>query len=93
MARIRQAIKCRAHKTSGDPCPNWAMNGQYVCHAHGGRSPQAKRAAERRELERKALALFFGTCKRLERDQVGSALVASVTAEQTGTRRKGKTDG
>jgi hypothetical protein len=48
MAKKRQARKCGSHKTNGDLCPNWAMRGQEVCHAHGGRSPQAKAAAEER---------------------------------------------
>lgn len=40
--------RCRAHKTNGDPCPNWAIRGGVVCHVHGGRSPQVKRAAKER---------------------------------------------
>lgn len=54
MAAKPQRVKCKARKTSGDPCPNWAMKGQKVCHAHGGRSPQAKTAATVRGLEAEA---------------------------------------
>lgn len=54
MASAPQKIKCRGHKTNGDPCPNWAMRGQLVCHAHGGRSPQAKAAAQARQSEERA---------------------------------------
>lgn len=46
--------KCAGHKTNGDPCPNWAMHGQKVCAAHGGRSPQAKQAAVVRLAEAEA---------------------------------------
>lgn len=51
----RQAVKCRGHKTNGDPCPNWAMNGQLVCHAHGGRAAKAKAKAAERIAEQKAI--------------------------------------
>lgn len=51
----RQAVKCHGHKTNGDPCPNWAMNGQLVCHAHGGRAAKAKAKATERISEQKAL--------------------------------------
>ena len=44
--RTRPAIKCHAHKTNGEPCPNFAMHAQAVCHAHGGRSQQALAAAQ-----------------------------------------------
>jgi hypothetical protein len=58
MARKGQARKCSGHKTNGDPCPNWAMRGQEVCHAHGGRAPQAKAAAEERIAIAQAVARF-----------------------------------
>lgn len=50
----RQAVRCHGRKTDGSPCPNWAMAGQLVCSAHGGRSPQAKLAAQRRLAEGRA---------------------------------------
>jgi hypothetical protein len=39
--------KCHATRKdgSGDPCPNWAITGGFVCQAHGGRVPAVKRAA------------------------------------------------
>lgn len=32
------AVRCAGHKTNGEPCPNVAMKGKRVCHAHGGHS-------------------------------------------------------
>jgi hypothetical protein len=46
--------KCSGHKTDGSPCPNWAMRGQKVCHAHGGRARQNKQAAALRLVEAEA---------------------------------------
>lgn len=40
--------KCSGHRSDGSPCGNWPMTGQRVCKKHGGASPQAKAAAERR---------------------------------------------
>lgn len=40
MARKRQALKCAGHRTNGDPCNAYAINGGKVCAAHGGRAPQ-----------------------------------------------------
>ena len=39
---------CKGHKKDGSPCGNYALKGQLVCRMHGGASPQAKAAAERR---------------------------------------------
>lgn len=54
MASRRQARKCKGHKKDGAACPNWAMNGQLVCHAHGGRAPQNKAKAAGRIAEQQA---------------------------------------
>jgi hypothetical protein len=51
----RQARKCGARKTDGSPCPNWAMNGQLVCHAHGGQAARAKTKAVERVSELRAI--------------------------------------
>lgn len=51
----RQAVKCKARKTDGSPCPNYAMNGQLVCHAHGGRAAQSKAKAAERMSEQRAI--------------------------------------
>ncbi len=40
--------KCSGRRSDGEPCGKWPMNGQRVCRKHGGASPQAKAAAERR---------------------------------------------
>lgn len=37
--------KCSGTKKSGDPCPNWAMHGGFVCKSHGGMAPQVKAKA------------------------------------------------
>jgi hypothetical protein len=42
------ATPCKAHRTDGQPCSNFAMLGGTVCHAHGGRAPRVRAAAERR---------------------------------------------
>jgi hypothetical protein len=63
---IRPAVKCRAHRSSdGRACRNWACHGQFVCHAHGGRSPQARRVARYRLAEAATEALAAEACRRL----------------------------
>lgn len=47
--------KCSGKRSNGEPCTKWPMKGQRVCNTHGGSSPQAKAAAERRLGEAKAL--------------------------------------
>ena len=58
MGRTYQSRICKAHKTNGEQCPNWAMRGQLVCHAHGGKSPQAKKAAALRLVEQEARSIM-----------------------------------
>lgn len=60
MARTRQALKCSGHRTDGEPCNAWAINGGTVCAVHGGRAKQVKAAAARRLAERKAEAILAG---------------------------------
>jgi hypothetical protein len=40
--------KCKGHKRDGSSCKAWAVKGRLVCRMHGGASPQAKAATERR---------------------------------------------
>jgi hypothetical protein len=60
---FKDAPKCTAHKTNGDPCPQPAMIGQSVCQSHGGKSKQALAKAQERIKEQqaeKALVKFKG---------------------------------
>ena len=43
--------KCTAQRTNGTPCKRWAVAGATVCPTHGGRAPQVKAAAARRQAE------------------------------------------
>ncbi|MER7927035.1 HGGxSTG domain-containing protein [Streptomyces sp. NPDC096057] len=65
-------IRCTARRSNGEPCGNRPMRGQTVCRKHGGASPQAKSAAERRQLEAGARALLAD----LDVDPVGDPLAA-----------------
>jgi hypothetical protein len=48
------APSCRSHKRDGSPCGQPRMAEQRVCRLHGGKSPRALAAAERRSQERAA---------------------------------------
>lgn len=53
--------RCAGHNRRGLPCGQWPLADQRVCGLHGGRSPRALAAAERRGREREArqaVALF-----------------------------------
>jgi hypothetical protein len=56
--------KCTGHKSdgSGQPCANWPMRGQKVCHAHGGRAGQNRKAAAERLADQavRSLASTYG---------------------------------
>lgn len=44
-----EPVQCKAtSRRSGNRCQQWAMHGGVVCHMHGGKAPQIKKAAERR---------------------------------------------
>lgn len=47
----RPAVRCHARRTNGEPCGNFAMHGSRVCHAHGGKAPAVRNAAEKRMVE------------------------------------------
>jgi len=51
MARVRQARRCHAHRSDGQPCRAWAIVGGFVCRAHGGAAPHVRREARVRALE------------------------------------------
>lgn len=55
------SIRCHAHsKRTGEPCGNWAMQGQEVCRMHGGSTGASRRKAAARieaSLDRAAAAV------------------------------------
>lgn len=53
-ARENGKPTCTSHNRAGRPCQNGPLPGQKVCRMHGGRSPQAQAAAERRQGEARA---------------------------------------
>ncbi len=61
MARYSQRIRCKARRTNGTPCGNYAMHGQLVCHAHGGKTPIAMEKAKARMLAVKVAGLGLRT--------------------------------
>lgn len=57
----RHPRKCTGHKSNGDLCERWAVAGGTVCPSHGGRAPQVRAAAQRRQAEagaRRAMATY-----------------------------------
>lgn len=47
--------RCAGHNTEGGPCGRWPTKGMQVCKKHGGGSPQAIAARDRREAEAQAV--------------------------------------
>lgn len=45
MAKVRQARRCRAKRTNGEPCKAYAVLGATVCRAHGAAAAQVRHAA------------------------------------------------
>src|SRR5579875_402932 len=70
MARVRQARRCRAHRTEGAPCRGWAMVGGFVCRAHGGTAPQVRYAAYVRATEAAIIREFEAAKARWKRDRI-----------------------
>lgn len=42
MARKRQARRCKARRSNGQPCRAYAVLGAEVCAVHGGRAPRVR---------------------------------------------------
>jgi hypothetical protein len=83
MARVRPAVRCSAHRSNGDPCKNYAMLGGRVCHAHGGRAPQTRKAAQRRLAEAQITRVLARMdADREAREKALSPWAAEITAER-----------
>lgn len=48
---FKDAPRCTAHKTNGDPCPQPAMTGQKICQSHGGKAKQNLAKGKERKAE------------------------------------------
>jgi hypothetical protein len=64
VAHVKASNPERAERR-GFPCRNQPMHGQEVCHAHGGRSPQARKAARERNgmVKARAAVAAFGLAR------------------------------
>lgn len=58
MARVRQALRCHAHRSDGEPCGNYAIVGGTVCRMHGGAAAHVRAAADRRMVDRRFAAMM-----------------------------------
>ncbi|MDL4814973.1 hypothetical protein [Actinomadura opuntiae] len=65
MARERQARRCKARRTDGEPCRAWAMAGATTCRVHGASAPQVRAAAEGRVTEADARRAMNAAADRL----------------------------
>ena len=85
-------MKCRGHRTDGEPCGNDAIKGGTVCHKHGGSAKQVRRMATvRHELARWApdqtaddpgeLLLRLMTQARMRADQHADELARILTEQ------------
>jgi hypothetical protein len=68
VARVRQARKCRANRTDGEPCGGWAIVGGFVCRAHGGTAPQVLHAAYVAQVEAALRRQFAAESARWRRE-------------------------
>lgn len=71
MPSPKQALRCSGKNRRGGPCKAWAIVGGTVCVAHGGRAPQVRAAAARRESERSVTVAVGRMLARLDVDPVG----------------------
>jgi hypothetical protein len=85
LARVRQALRCSSHRTDGEPCRAFAIEGGTVCRVHGGSAEQVRYVARLQQAEaadRRAFDKAYRRCLR-EREAWQARRVA-VTAELLG---------
>lgn len=85
MARVRQARKCHARRTDGEPCNAFAIIGGDICRVHGGASPKVKFRALYRAAEAAIWREFEAEHARWQREwSAWHAERVAVTAELLG---------
>lgn len=70
MARKRQARRCKARRTNGQPCKAYAVLGCEVCAAHGGSAPRVRATGLLRYWEAKTTAAFNAAWERNRQDLI-----------------------
>jgi hypothetical protein len=70
VARKRQARRCEARRSDGQPCGAFAITGGWVCAAHGGSARRVRHAARARQV-RDTLNLAFGQAYQRWRREAG----------------------
>lgn len=68
MARKRQARRCKAHRTGGQPCEAYAILGGEVCSAHGGSAPRVRANGRFLYFQAKTTAAFDEAWERHRRE-------------------------
>jgi hypothetical protein len=68
MARKRQARRCTARRTDGDPCEAFAILGGTVCAAHGGSAPRVRMHGLLRYWEKRTTRAYDGAYVRWKRE-------------------------
>ena len=68
MARKRQARRCKARRSNGQPCRAFAMLGCEVCSAHGGSAPMVRMAGIARHWEARVGGAYDRAYRRWRRE-------------------------
>jgi hypothetical protein len=70
VARVRQARRCHARRSDGQPCRAWAIIGGTVCRVHGGSTRRARYRAYVNRTEASIRREFEAAKARWRRDLI-----------------------